>query len=166
MTGLSVRVAAVADALAVEQVLHASYPALMAAAYDSAVLERALPLMTRAQPDLLGSGRYYLCEAEGVAVGCGGWSFEKPGGEQLEPGIAHIRHFATHPDWIGRGVGRALFGRCEEAARAAGVRAFECYASLNGEAFYAALGFTRIAPIDVAMGPAVRLPSILMRRPL
>ena len=166
MTALSVRVAGVEDAAAVEQVLQASYPALMAAAYDRELLTRVLPLITRANPRLLASGRYYLCEAEGLAVGCGGWSPERPGSVEVEPGIAHIRHFATRPEWTGRGVGGALYRRCEDAARAAGVREFECYASLNGEAFYAALGFRRVRPIDVPMAGGLSLPSILMNRAL
>lgn len=163
---LRVRPTCPEDAAAVERVLKASYPQLMARAYDSDLLARALPLMTRPHPRLLASGLYYLCELEGRVVGCGGWPFEKPGGTEIEPGIAHIRHFATDSAWIGRGVGRALYRRCEEAARAAGVRTFHCYASLNGEGFYRALGFTRIAPIVVAMAADVALPSILMRRPL
>ena len=162
---LAVRAAGPEDAAAVERVLKASYPLLMAPAYDSGILARALPLMTRPNPGLLALGTYFICEAGGEAVGCGGWSMERPpGGSDSEPGEAHIRHFAVDPDWIGRGVGRALYQSCEASARAAGVRAFECWSSLNGEAFYRALGFARVGLIDVAMGPEVTLPSVLMRR--
>lgn len=149
---------------AIGRVLAASYPALMAGAYDRDLLARALPLMTRAQPRLVGSGTYYVAEADGAIVGCGGWSREPPGAPAGAEGIAHIRHFAVSPGWIGRGVGRAIYRRCEECARAAGIRVFECYSSLNGEPFYLALGFTRLAAIEVPMGPTTRLPSIHMRR--
>ena len=162
---ISIRVATPADAAAVAHVLVNSYPALMASAYDPALLARALPLITRPHPRLLAGGRYYLAEADGHAAGCGGWSWERPGETRVEPGLSHIRHFATHRDWTGRGAGRALSDRCEQDARAAGANRFECYASVNGEAFYSALGFVRIGAIEVAMGPGLDFPSILMRRP-
>ena len=49
-------------------------------------------------------------------------------------------------------------------ARTAGVDCFECYSSLNAEGFYAALGFELIQPLDVQMGPDLRMPVMLMRR--
>ena len=164
MSALVVRVARPDDAGAVADVLRDSYPALMAGAYDPALLARALPLMTRSHPRLLASGSYYLCEAQGEAVGCGGWSFDRPGSDDREPGIAHIRHFATRSSWAGQGVGRALFRRCEADARAAGAVEFQCYSSLNGEGFYAVLGFVRVAAIDVPMAPGLDFPSLQMRR--
>jgi predicted N-acetyltransferase YhbS len=161
---VSIRVALPDDAAAVRDVLVDSYPALMEGAYPSALLARALPLITRPHPRLLAGGTYYLAEAEGEAVGCGGWSFWAPGSHAAAPGLAHIRHFAVRSGWAGRGVGRALYQRCARDARAAGARDFEAQASLNGEPFYAALGFVRIGPIDVPMGPDLVFPSILMRR--
>ena len=161
---IRIRTARADDLAAIERVLAASYPALMAGAYDRALLARALPMMTRAQPSLVGSGTYYVAAADGEIVGCGGWSREAPDAPGSAPGIAHIRHFAVARDWIGRGVGRALYRRCETRARAAGIRVFECYSSLNGEPFYRALGFARLAAIEVPMGPGTSLPSIHMRR--
>ena len=136
----------------------------MRESHDPAVLDAALPLMTRANPVLLASGTYYLAESDaGLAVGCGGWSRERPGSGEVAPELAHIRHFATHPEWIGRGIERALYARCEQDARAAGIRRFECNASLNGEGFYAALGFAPVRPIELPMG-SVAVPAILMQR--
>ncbi len=118
------------DADRIEELLEASYSTLMTASYDRTVLDMALPLMTRANPALLRSGRYYVCQvAEGDIIGCGGWSLERPGTGLVEPSLAHIRHFATHPARIGMGVGRALYQRCESDARSVDVDRFECYAS-------------------------------------
>lgn len=162
---MQIRPAVPADSAAVEAVLAASYPALMGQAYDSELLARTLPRMTRANPALLASGTYYLALGEGGApAGCGGWSAVAPGSDVVEPGIAHIRHFGTHPDWTGRGVGRALYQRCEDDARSAGFVHFTCYSSLNGEGFYQALGFKTLGPIEVRMGPDILFPSILMAR--
>src|SRR5215217_7069480 len=136
----AVRVATPDDAEPIGTLLRASYPSLMPSGYSAAVLARALPLIVRASPALLRSGTYYLAEGPGRALaGCGGWTFERPGaaGAPIDPTLGHIRHFATHPDWIRRGVGRALFDRCVADARVAGVQRFECYASLVAEPFYA-----------------------------
>ena len=161
---IGIRTALAADRAAIERVFARSYPALMAGAYEPALLARALPMMLRAQPSLIASGNYYVAEADGGIVGCGGWSREAPDAPAGEEGVAHIRHFAVGSEWIGRGIGRALYDRCEECARAAGIRHFECYSSLNGEPFYRALGFERLGLIEIAMRPGTRLPSIHMRR--
>jgi len=160
-----VRPATPSDAAAVAAVLAASYPALMRGAYPADLLALTLPLIVSPNPALLASGTYYLAEAKsGEALGCGGWSTSAPGSRRREPGTAHIRHFATHPAWTGRGVGRAVYARCEEDARAAGIARFICYASLNGEPFYRALGFRPLRRIEVPMGGGLRFPAILMVR--
>jgi predicted N-acetyltransferase YhbS len=161
---IRIRTARAGDLAAIDRVLAASYPALMAGAYERGLLARALPMMTKAQPRLVDSGTYYVAEAGGEIVGCGGWSREAPDAPAREESVAHIRHFAVARDWIGRGIGRALYRCCEERARRDGIRVFECYSSLNGEPFYRALGFTRLAAIEVPMAPGTSLPSVHMRR--
>lgn len=162
---MRLRVVTLEDAAAVASVLGASYPLLWAGVYPPELLARALPQTTRANPRLLSSGRYYLVEAEtGEPAGCGGWSSDPPGHRDEDPERAHIRHFATHPDWTRRGVGRLLYARCEADARAAGFTRFETFASLNGEAFYAALGFRRLERIGTPMPGGVLFPAIRMER--
>jgi GNAT superfamily N-acetyltransferase len=161
---IQVRVANPDDAPAVRQVLEASYPDLMAHAYDAGLLARALPVITRPNPKLLVSGAYYIAEIDGAPAGCGGWSAELPGSDTVIGGLGHIRHFATDARCIGRGVGRALYAACEASARRLGVRRFECQASLNAEPFYRALGFQRVEAIGVAMPPDIVFPSIRMVR--
>jgi N-acetylglutamate synthase-like GNAT family acetyltransferase len=161
-----IRVATPEDFPGVDALLRASYPTLMAAAYEPSILEPALRLMARANPRLLACGTYYVAEAGELIVGCGGWTREYPGSTHVQPELAHLRHFGTHPQWTQRGIGRAIYQRCETAARAAGMCAFECHASLNGEPFYAALGFLAIEKFEAQLGPDVRLPSVLMRRQL
>jgi N-acetylglutamate synthase-like GNAT family acetyltransferase len=135
----------------------------MRPAYDAQLLEQVLPRMTLARPSLLESGSYYVFESsEGVIVGCGGWTRERPGSSEVAANVGHIRHFGVHPDWIRRGVGTALYSRCKHDARDLGLSQFECYSSLNGEAFYAALGFRRLAQIDVDMSDGLRFPSMHM----
>ncbi|HYG49078.1 MAG TPA: GNAT family N-acetyltransferase [Allosphingosinicella sp.] len=162
---MRLRVATPEDAAAVEAVLAPSYTQLMAAAYPPDLLARTLPAITRANPDLLSSGRYYLVEAAtGEPAGCGGWSPNPPGRKDEDPERAHIRHFATHPAWTRRGVGRLLYERCAADARASGFTVIEAWASLNGETFYAALGFRSLGPIETRMPGGVLFPAIRMER--
>jgi GNAT superfamily N-acetyltransferase len=162
---MHIRVATPQDADSVTAVLAPSYGELWADVYPAELLARALPTTTRANPKLLASGRYYLVEARtGEPAGCGGWSAHPPGASEPDPRRAHIRHFATHPGWLRRGVGRMLYARCEIDARAAGFAVFETYASLNGESFYAALGFRSLERIETPMPGGVRFPAIRMER--
>jgi GNAT superfamily N-acetyltransferase len=162
-----VRIARPSDSDAVSALLVASYSSVLTVRYDSETLGRALPLMTRANPTLLASGTYYVAEGEFAnLVGCGGWTKARPGNGEIIEGEAHIRHFATHPDWVGRRVGTSLLARCFSESVALGIRKLHCFSTLNAERFYRASGFETIGPIDVPMGPNLTFPSILMRREL
>jgi N-acetylglutamate synthase-like GNAT family acetyltransferase len=165
MTDFSIRTAKPDDHASVDEVLRQSYTTLMPRGYSKDILQPALPLMARANPVLLNSGTYYVVQTENhIVIGCGGWSPERPGNGEVKEGLGHIRHFATHPDWLGRGIGSMIFHRCVEDALAAEIREFECYSSLNAEQFYAALGFTRVKLVDIQMGPDIQFPSVLMRQ--
>ena len=145
----------------------ASYGRLMAGGYDQDLLDKLLPIIARANPRLLASGAYYLTVSpDGEVIGAGGWSRERPGSGAIETGLGHIRHFATHPDWVGQGVGRALFERCMDEARAAGISRLECYSSLNAVDFYCRLGFLVIRAIDIPMGGDLVMPAVLMEQRL
>lgn len=167
MPQYTLRVATISDTQAVTELLHASYPKLTQSAYDASVLSATLPAMTQANPVLLASEYFYLAETEeGLVVGCGGWSHERPGKTCVEQGLAHLRHFATHPAWLGRGIGRSIYQLCENQARTADVNQFECYSSLNAELFYTALGFNVIERMDICLRIDQTIPTVLMRRRL
>jgi GNAT superfamily N-acetyltransferase len=158
------RVARPEDHAAVSGLLSRSYWILMAPAYPADLLALALPVITKASPALLASGRYAVIETrDGRLVGCGGWSRERPGSGEVTPGLAHIRHFAIDPAWFRRGLGRRLYDWCEETARAEGMKAFECHSSRNAEPFYQALGFARRGTFHIDLGVCT-IPAILMTR--
>ena len=158
------RVATPADFASVSALLEASYPALFAPSYAPQALVKALPLIIRANPRLLQSGKFYLAlTPHEHVVGCGGWSKERPGTGETEGSQGHVRHFATHPDWIRRGVGRAIFARCVQDAMADGISSFECYSSLVAVEFYHALGFAIIRNMDLQLAEGVSIPGVLMR---
>lgn len=161
--GCELRVARPDDAESVTAVLASAYPRLMAADYDPAVLAVALPAMTVANPGLLASGTYYVQVAPGTRiVACGGWTHDEPGTKKTESGVAHLRHFGTHADWIRQGLGAAIFERCRRDALAAGVRTLMCFSTLGAEPFYASLGLRAVERRDIAIGPVMRFPTITM----
>ncbi|NWG72437.1 MAG: GNAT family N-acetyltransferase [Parvularculaceae bacterium] len=159
---ISIRPATLADARAVSDVLAASYSLFYRGWYRDDILDRALPAMTRANPALLASGTYYVAETGGRIVSCGGWSREKVGGAAT-PGLFHIRHFATHPDFVRRGAAGAVIERCLAEAEAAGAHEMEALSSLPAEAFYAGHGFRTQAAVHVPMAGAA-FACMLMRR--
>lgn len=162
---IALRTASPMDKDAVSALLELSYSHLLAGSYDAHTLELALPYMVRAKAALLASGTYYVAQVEsGGLVGCGGWTPEDPGSGETVKGEAHIRHFAVHPDWIKRGIGKALLARCIAEAESSGIHRLHCLSTLNAEPFYRASGFQTVDSIDVQMGPGIVLPAVLMRR--
>lgn len=160
----SIRIAEPMDAAAVSHVLARSFGVLYRGWYQDDVLNAALPAMTRANPALLASGRFFVAEIEGRIVACGGWSAEKPGGA-LVPRLAHARCFATDPDFINRGCGGAILARSLKEAAAAGFAEMESISSLTAEAFYARNGFHAVSMVRQPMGGAI-FACVLMRRRL
>lgn len=162
---LTVRTAVPADREAVSRLLESSYSVLLRRHYPKALLDAALPMLKRANPTLLDCGTFFVAESdEGATLGCGGWTRERPGKGNTAARLAHMRHFATDPGHTRRGIGRALYKACEDQARHAGIKRFECYASLNAEGFYAALGFERIEIIDLELADRATLPAVWMTR--
>ena len=159
----SIRIAKLTDSDAVSAMLAASYSSLLSACYDSDLLNQALPHFTKANSTLLACGTYYVAATEpGDLVGCGGWTPEKPGSGEIIEGEAHIRHFATHPEWTRQRVGSALLARCISDARSFGIHKLHCFSTLYAERFYRAADFDTVGPIDVPVGSSLTFPAVLM----
>jgi GNAT superfamily N-acetyltransferase len=161
---LTLRVAAPEDAARVSAVLAASYGTLWQGAYEPDALAAVLPLVSRARPELLASGRYFLALRGEALVAVGGWSLEDPASGAVVPGQGHVRHFATHPDHLRQGAAGLILRRCLAEAEAAGVAEMMCLASLPSEGFYAAHGFSTLRREETRIGGRFLLPSLLMRR--
>lgn len=165
---MKLRVATKADIGAIDAVLSRSYRALLKADYPPSVLVTILPVMTRAQPRLVASGRYFVAERQddGAVVGVGGWSRALPGGGAPIPGRANIRHVATDPSALRRGVGRAILNAALEGARAEGMTWCHCVSTMTAVPFYEALGFARLGEVNLALRPGIDFPAVAMRRDL
>lgn len=165
---ITVSVATPADEPGITRVLAAAYGTLLRDGYDDAILATAVPLMSRANPKLIASGTYYVARDGDEIVGCGGWTWIRPDApdDPIDPTLGHVRHFATDPAQLKRGIGRALMERCVADARKKGVERFEAYATLVAERFYRSLGFDTIEPIVVPFVHGVDFPSLRMVRDL
>jgi GNAT superfamily N-acetyltransferase len=158
---LTIRRTTLADLDMLSALIAASYATLDDGSYDRAQLQAAMPVMSKANPKLVGSGSYYLVEADGMPAGCGGWSVPAPWTGEIAAGVGHIRHFAVHPDFKRRGVAGMLLTHCLDEARAHGVILMKSQSSLPGVPFYQSFGFRRVGQVmtDVGGNP---LPAIEM----
>ncbi|MCT7374405.1 GNAT family N-acetyltransferase [Chelativorans salis] len=164
MADIAIRVATPDDLHVLSDLIAASYAMLADGSYEPEKLAKALPVMSRANPKLLASGTYFVAEANGEPAGCGGWTFETPGTGEIDEGIAHIRHFATHPAHLRKGIARQLLDRCLSEAAAAGAHTMKSRSTLQAEKFYASAGFRRIGIAEIEFVPGVRLSAVEMER--
>lgn len=168
-----IRAARRGDLSAVDTLLARSYPRLLAADYPPSVMVLALPIIARARPELLASGRYYLAfGADGKLLGAGGWSAGAPGPsdqptDQPAAQVAltrtgHVRHVATDPSAVRQGVGRAIMAAVFGAARGAGVTRMECLSTRTAVPFYKSVGFRVITPVEVPLRAGIVFPAVRM----
>ena len=156
---MQIRPSTKADLAAVDALLARTYPKLLKADYPPSVLVTALPVISRAQPDLLICGTYYVVEDGGVILGAGGWTPDKN-----DHTLGHIRHVVTDDRAVRRGVGRMVLTHSFEMARGAGITRMECWATRTAVPCYAAVGFEEVGPIDVTLAGGISFPSIRMLR--
>jgi GNAT superfamily N-acetyltransferase len=171
---ITLRRARIADLGAVDRLLQRSYHRLLKADYPPSTLVLCLPIIARAKPDLLQSGRYFVAEdEEGRVIGAGGWSGAAPqvtdGAEAALPdvpgaGIGHVRHVAVDPDRLRTGVGRALLGEVFVDALRHGIRWLDCLSTRTAVPFYQSLGFRVLHEAEIGLGPGIAFPAIRMMR--
>ncbi len=103
---------------------------------------------------LIEDGTYFTVWSGDALAGCGGWSRRATlyGGNHsagrnislLDPATdrARIRAMYTHPDRVGKGIGRMVIEAAETAARAEGFKALEMAATMAGKPFYLKCGYS------------------------
>lgn len=162
---LTLRRARPDDLAAVDRLLAQSYPRLLKADYPPSILVTALPLIARARPELMASGRYFVAEdAAGDLVGAGGWSLASPVAGRRMEGVAHVRHLVCDPARVRQGIGRALIGAVIVDALAGGMRWLDCFSTRTAVPFYAALGFRVLHEVEVTLRPGIAFPTVRMMR--
>jgi GNAT superfamily N-acetyltransferase len=146
--------------------------------YDASQTASAIVHVARLDMTLIEDGTYFVHEAGGELVACGGWSRraklyadggDQPGDERLlDPATeaARVRAMFVRGGWTRRGLGRTLLEACECAARVEGFRSLVLMATLPGEPLYRAFGFEETRRTMVAMPDGVETAAIEMRRPI
>lgn len=139
-------------------------------------MESALGTIFAVDRQLISDHTYFVVEAAGKVVGCGGWSKRAAlfGGGQLTPDpgpllapcrdSARIRAFFVHPDWTRQGIGRAILLASEQASIAAGFAKAELVATLAGVPLYAAFGYSAIERYQLTLPNGLPLPVVRMSK--
>lgn len=160
---LTLRLSRPGDVAAVDLLLGRSYPRLLKADYPPSIMVGLVPLIARARPELLASGRFFVVEdGAGRVLGAGGYSLQTRRG--VGGALGQIRHVATDPDATRQGIGRRLMQAVFGAAGAEGVRQFDCLATRTAVPFYTAMGFVVVGPVEVPITQGMAFPAIRMQR--
>lgn len=176
MTELYHRLARRGDIAALEPLIFRAIGTLQQGFLSAAQIESSRAIMG-IDTQLIDDGTYFVVEAGGRPVGCGGWSRratlyggDTTGGRDarlLDPARdpARVRAMYTDPDFARRGIGRLILGLCEDAARAEGFRRMELVATLAGKPLYLACGFLPVESIGDARG-GIEVPLVRMSKSL
>jgi GNAT superfamily N-acetyltransferase len=172
------RLAVAADAEEIQALMRASIRAHFPRFYDPRHTESAARYIGELDMTLIEDGTYYVHEAGGEIVACGGWSRRNrlytgsgaaaDDGRLLDPATepARVRAMFVRGDWARRGLGRAILERCARAARAEGFRTLALMATLPGEPLYRSAGFAETDRVMVRLPDGTELAGVAMERAL
>lgn len=169
-----IRVATLADQDVIDSLMKTSIRALFPAYYDERQTASSVVYVGHADSMLIADGTYFVVEASGEIVACGGWSkrdklytgsADQEGKARLldpasEP--ARIRAMFVRGDWTRRGLGTLILEACEDAAREAGFDKLSLLATLPGFPLYQKYGFRETGRSLVALPDGVQLECVAM----
>ncbi|MBI5580635.1 MAG: GNAT family N-acetyltransferase [Deltaproteobacteria bacterium] len=173
---ISIRLAVMDDVPALKELIPRSVRELSRGYYTPQQIESAIKYIFGVDTQVISDRTYYVAEAEGQVVGCGGWSKRKTmfGGDQMKAAqdpmldpkkdAGRIRAFFIHPVWARKGIGRRIIQACEEAAIADGFTRMELVATLPGEPLYAAMGYEVTQRMDIPMRDGTTLAAAYMKK--
>jgi GNAT superfamily N-acetyltransferase len=171
------RLATAADAPQISALMRASVLDLFPRYYDARQTASAAVQIAHLDMNLIEDGTYFVHEAGGEIVACGGWSRRNKlyngsgAGDDdrlLDPATepARVRAMFVRADWTRRGLGRAILDACERTARAEGFTRFVLGATLPGEPLYRAFGFREVGRVTVTLPDGVSVECVAMERPI
>ena len=173
------RKARITDKDNLERLITVSATTINATYYSKSEIDAALGNAWTVDQQLILDNTYWVVEnAQGDAIGCGGWSKRKllfgkntdldVLDNELIPGIdpARIRAFFVHPDFTRKGIGKKLLERCETEAKSFGFDALELVATLSGEKLYAANGYISLKAYDIDLGNGITNKVVSMYKSL
>lgn len=172
------RLAVADDVPRITELMQASIRALFPRFYDARQTASAVVHVGHLDTRLVDDGTYFVHEAGGEVVACGGWSRRAllytgsdAGADEdrlLDPRTepARVRAMFVRSDWTRRGLGRAVLESSERCARAEGFSRLALMATLPGEPLYRAFGFREVRRVPVVMPDGVSIEGVAMERPI
>lgn len=176
---ITIRKACLNDIPALSALVLASVRGLSTQHYTEQQVESAIKHhYVGVDTQLIEDGTFFVAESEDVVVGCGGWSQRRliAGGDGIkqtgeeddllhpDTDAARIRAFFVHPDWVRRGIGRALMQESEAAARAAGFRRMELWATHTGVPLYQSHGFQATGNVEMTLPDGITVLGVYMEK--
>lgn len=170
------RLAELADAKAVDELMKASTRLLFPLFYDEAQTESSVRHIAIVDRTLIEDGTYFVAERDGELVACGGWSrrdklFTGSGehagdAELLDPAVepARVRAMFVRADHTRQGLGTRILEACEAAARSEGFTRLSLMATLPGVPLYARYGFRTLEETEIRLPDGVLLPCARMAK--
>ncbi len=170
------RPAALADAPRIAELMRASVAELFPRFYGERETASAMAHIAHIDRTLIEDGAYFVHEADGEIIACGGWSRRGklytgsgPGDDDLrlidpatEP--ARVRAMFVRADWTRRGLGRAILESCRRAAQAEGFGSLALLATLPGVPLYRSFGFRETERRASLMPDGVEIEGVMMTR--
>ena len=172
------RLATVDDAAAIAALMRGSVEEIFPRFYDEQQTASATVHIAHIDMRLLEDQTYFVHEADGEIVACGGWSrrgllYMGSGSAEgddrlLDPTVdaAHVRAMFVRSDWTRRGLGRAILEASQDAARAEGFTMLDLMATLPGVPLYRSFGFRDVEETEIVMPDGVTIGGVLMDRPV
>ena len=172
------RVATLADADRIEVLMKESAAAIFPRWYDEQGAASAVEHVAVVDRMLLEDGTYFVLEAGGEIVACGGWSRRdrlytgsgdgSDDARLLDPETepARVRAMFVRDDWTRRGLGRRIIDACEEAARREGFSRMALSATLPGVPLYQACGFEALGEQNTVLVDGAILRCVSMEKPI
>jgi N-acetylglutamate synthase-like GNAT family acetyltransferase len=169
-----VRLAREEDVRAIERLIRISCHGLQSSHYSEGQIIGAIGSVFGVDYQLILDRTYFLAEAEGRIVGCGGWSKRKTlfGSDAMKMGMdvelnpkrdsARIRAFFVHPQWARCGIGCEILRHCEQPIQLAGFRSIELVATLTGVPFYIGCDYSQTERFEVRLKNGLMLPVVRM----
>lgn len=106
-------------------------------------------------PDFIANNEMYVAVKGEEVAGCGALCFSET--------TAELEHMWIRPEYMGAGIGRALFTHIKERATNLRLPALELTADPNAEAFYEHMGARRIGEVRSEIeGQARVLPRMMI----
>ena len=163
---------------AIDALMKTSIRELFPAFYDERQTASAIDHIGHVDAMLVDDGTYFVLEAAGEIVACGGWSrrdklfsgsAEQESKARLldpETEAARVRAMFVRADWTRRGLGTRILEAAEAAARAEGFRRLALMATLPGYQLYVRLGFRERSRGPITLPDGVDVEGVEMDKAL